>query len=62
LKWRSFRGVKLLSQIGSWRSLEIQRVLEEEGIYVITDVKVKKVKRGESDKLVITNMGDIEAD
>jgi len=37
-------------------------VLEEEGIYVITDVKVKKVKWGESDKLVITNMGDIEAD
>lgn len=37
-------------------------MLEEEGIYVITDVKVKKVKRGESDKLVITNMGDIEAD
>ncbi|AEE94677.1 mercuric reductase [Acidianus hospitalis W1] len=43
-------------------SLEIQRVLEEEGIYVITDVKVKEVKKGESGKLVITNMGDIEAD
>ena len=43
-------------------SLEIQRVLEEEGIYVITDVKVKEVKKGESGKLVITNRGDIEAD
>jgi mercuric reductase len=43
-------------------SLEIQRVLEGEGIYVITDVKVKEVKKGESGKLVITNMGDIEAD
>jgi mercuric reductase len=43
-------------------SLEIQRVLEEEGIYVITDVKVKEVKKGESGKLAITKMGDIEAD
>jgi mercuric reductase len=43
-------------------SLEIQRVLEEEGIYVIIDVKVKEVKKGESGKLAITKMGDIEAD
>ncbi|AEE94588.1 mercuric reductase [Acidianus hospitalis W1] len=43
-------------------SLEIQKVLEEKGIYVVTDVKVKEVKKGEGGKVVVTNKGEVEAE
>ena len=43
-------------------SLEIQKVLEDEGIYVVTGVKVKEVKRGEGGKIVVTDKGEVEAD
>ncbi|BDC17680.1 mercury(II) reductase [Acidianus sp. HS-5] len=43
-------------------SLEIQKVLEDEGIYVVTGVKVKEVKRSEGGKIVVTDKGEVEAD
>ncbi|AWR95804.1 mercury(II) reductase [Acidianus brierleyi] len=42
-------------------ALEMKKILEEEGIIVVTDVKIKEVKKG-NNKVIITDKGEIEAD
>ena len=42
-------------------SLEIQRVLEDEGVLVMTNTRVKEVRRGLG-KVVVTDRGEVEAD
>lgn len=43
-------------------SLEAQKALEDDGVYVVTNVKIKRVERGEGVKRVITDKGDVEVD
>jgi len=43
-------------------SLEAQKVLEDDGVYVVTNVKIKKVEREEGVKRIITDKGDVEVD
>ena len=44
-------------------SLEAQKFLEDEGIYVVTDVKVKEIKKNEGgNKTVVTDRGEVEVD
>ncbi len=42
-------------------SLEMRKILEEEGIIIVTDVKIKEVKKGNG-KIIMTDKGEIEAD
>ena len=43
-------------------ALEVQRVLEDEGVGVFTGVKVKEVRKAGERKVVVTNLGEAEAD
>lgn len=43
-------------------SLEAQKVLEDDGVYVVTNVKIKRVEREEGVKRIITDKGDVEVD
>ena len=42
-------------------AIEAQKVLEDEGIIVVTNVKVKEIKKGEY-KVVVTDKGEVEVD
>ncbi|MFP3205470.1 MAG: mercury(II) reductase [Metallosphaera yellowstonensis] len=42
-------------------SVEVRRVLEEEGVNVITGVRLKEVRKGEG-KVVVTDVGEVEVD
>jgi len=43
-------------------AIEAQKVLEDEGIIVVTNVKVKEVRKKKSYKVVVTDKGEVEAD
>ncbi|MGC9135134.1 mercury(II) reductase [Caldisphaera sp.] len=43
-------------------SLEVRKILEKEGISVITNVNVKEIKKNGEAKTIVTNKGEIEAD
>jgi mercuric reductase len=43
-------------------ALEAQRILEDEGVLVATNVAVREVREVEGRKLVVTNKGEVEAD
>jgi mercuric reductase len=42
-------------------ALRIKEILEEEGINIVTDVKIKEVKRGNG-KIIVTDKGEVEVD
>lgn len=42
-------------------SLEAKKLLEDEGIAVFTDIKIKEIKKGNG-KIIVTNRGEIEGD